>query len=101
VSAPYDDIKTAPDTVELTTLEEFDVWMAAPHGCIVIKDSVRGAPTIHHKQCTQFTREHFKEKVVENSEGNGRYWWAKNRQVAAARLEARQCRHPGDPFARG
>ena len=47
--SPYDDIGTAPDIVELTTLDEFERWRRAPHGCIVIKDSTSGTPIAHHR----------------------------------------------------
>jgi hypothetical protein len=96
--APYDDINTAPDIVELTTLDEFERWRRAPHGCIVIKDSTSGTPIAHHRDCFFVDSASFNEKVVAHGGANGRYWWAKNSRIAEAELRAR--RHPGDSLAK-
>ena len=97
--APYADIKTAPDYVELTDLEMFNRWRGAPHGCIVIWDRVRDAPIAHHPDCAFVSVDHFTEKVIRGGGHNGRYWWAKNSRIAGDQLGARRCKHPGDPLA--
>jgi hypothetical protein len=98
---PTRDIAHEPDFEGITTLERFRERVTGRYGVIVIKDDTSSQPVAHHRECFFVDEDSFTEKVLDNAERNGRYWWAKNSRIAAEQLGARRCRHPSDKLSRG
>jgi hypothetical protein len=87
----------APQIVELLTEADFDDYRSRG-GIIVIHDdaNVAGSKRVAHlqtdrKECSHVDAADFREKVLENAQRNGRYWWARNSAAAERALEASLC----------
>jgi hypothetical protein len=86
-----------PEAVELLTEADFLDYQARG-GVIVIHDDANpsGRKRIAHlqqahKACAHINLDDFREKVLENYQTNGRYWWARNSKIAERQLEASLC----------
>ena len=83
--------------VELLTKADFDAAMDRG-GVIVISDDANrsGAKRVAHlqrseKRCSHVDPEDFLEKVRDNANRHGRYWWARNSKLAREVLGAQLC----------
>ena len=94
-------ISEEPEFEQLLTVAQFRARMQGRFGVIVIDDKTRDQPIAHDRGCPFISEESFVEKVLDMGGRQGRYFWAKNSRIAAERLGARRCRHPGDRLAGG
>ena len=85
------------DVVELVDEARFLEYLQRG-GVIVIHDdanraAVKRVAHLHTERnaCSHVDVENFREKVLTNSQGNGRYWWARNSRIAADELQATLC----------
>lgn len=79
---------------ELTALAQFRAVRLRGTGIVVISDDEHPRePIAHHAECSFVTEAGFREKVLDDSGANGRYWWFKRFDAAAEALGSRRCRH--------
>jgi hypothetical protein len=93
------DIADEPDWEEITTVEEFRERVSGRFGVIVIEDTAREQAIFHDRACPFVGEGFFREKVIVGAGSTGRYFWAKNSNIAKRELSARPCQHAGDKFA--
>lgn len=76
--------------IHITTLPDFERLIAEP-GYITITDKPAKVVKVHTVNCPHVSRANFTKKVIENNEGNGRYYWTDSVQEAISELQAEPC----------
>lgn len=77
--------------LKILTVDDFEKIKRNGLGYIVITDKPNSTKRLHRVNCPHIDKNKFIQKVIENKEENGSYYWFEDKLNALNELDAEDC----------
>lgn len=77
--------------LKILTVEDFEKIKRNGSGYILITDKPNSVKWLHRVNCPYVDKKNFIQKIIENKEENGSYYWFEDKFNALNELEAEDC----------